>query len=353
MRFAQVLPAQQAVSVSFVVSPQAGVSLMPSGMVTVKANTGENCTASAPSGLCSLTFAGAATRSIGATYPGDANFIASASARVSEVVKKNPSTTTVVTSLTPSSIGQAVTFTATVASTGGAIPGGESVTFKDGATILGTGTTIGSQASFTTGSLAAGTHTITATYGGDLTFAASSGSVKQVVNRFATTTTVTSSLNPSKVGNPVTFTATVSSTGGVIPDGETVTFKNGANILGTRTTVGGQASFTTPSLTAGTHTITAAYAGDASFAASSGTVKQLVNKYATTTVLGSSQNPSLLGQTVTFTHGTTLLGTATTTAGSASISVSTLPHGADTVTAHYAGDARFATSKGSVVEQVN
>jgi hypothetical protein len=267
----------QPVSVTFTVTPQAGVTLVPSGAVTIKASSGQTCLGAAPSGSCSLTFATAGTRTITATYPGDANFTASASARVSEVIKKSPSTTTVATSLTPSSVGESVTFTATVSSTGGAIPDGETVTFKIGAVILGTATTTGGLASFTTSSLAAGTHTITAQYAGDAAFATSSGTVKQVVQKFSSTTTVTSSLNPSPVGSPITFTATMSSAGGAIPDGETVTFKSGATIWGTGTTAGGQASLTTSAIPAGTHTITAAYPGDATFAASSGTVKQVVH----------------------------------------------------------------------------
>jgi hypothetical protein len=267
----------QPITVTFTVTPQAGVTLAPSGAVTVKASSGQTCLGAAPSGSCSLTFTTAATRAITATYAGDANFTASVSAKVSEVIKKNPTATTVATSLTPSSVGQSVTFTATVSSPAGAIPDGEIVTFKNGALVLGTATTSGGQASFTTSSLAAGNHTITAQYAGDATFAASSGTVKQVVTKLSSTTTVTSSLNPSPVGTPVTFTATVSSTGGTIPDGDIVTFKIGATVLGTGTTLGGQASLTTSAIAAGTHTLTAAYGGDATFAASSGTVKQVVH----------------------------------------------------------------------------
>jgi hypothetical protein len=371
----------QAVTVSFTVSPQAGVSLIPSGMVTVKASTGQSCTASAPSGSCMLTFTTAGSRTLTAKYPGDSNFTGSTSISFGEAVKKYPTTTAVATSGSPSTIGQAVTFTATIStpSGGGPVPDGETVTFKRSGTTtpLGTAITSGGHATFTTSTtpgsayLPAGTFTISATYSGDVTFAASTGSVKQVVNKFSTATAVTSSLNPSHVGDPVTFTATVTPSTGSIPNGETVTFKKGTTILGTGTTTGGQASFATSVLPAGTNTITAVYAGDANYATSSGIVKQIVNKFATTTTVGSSQNPSTSGQSVTFTatvssthgpipdgesvkftYGATVLGTATTSGGTASVSYSALPVGSDTVTATFAGDATYSTSKGTVVQKV-
>ncbi|MEI6605151.1 MAG: DUF2341 domain-containing protein [Verrucomicrobiota bacterium] len=65
---------------------------------------------------------------------------------------------------TPSAVGTALTFTATVA---GMAPTG-TVTFYDGSSSLGTGTLNGSsQASLTTSSLSAGIHSITARYAGD------------------------------------------------------------------------------------------------------------------------------------------------------------------------------------------
>ncbi len=79
-------------------------------------------------------------------------------------------TTTVVSSLNPSTYGQSVTFTATIVNTSGSggVPTG-SVAFYDGSTELGLGTTpSGSGASatstFTLTTLTAGTHSITADY---------------------------------------------------------------------------------------------------------------------------------------------------------------------------------------------
>ncbi len=93
----------------------------------------------------------------------------------------------------------------------------------------------------------------------------------------AAATAVTSSPNPSLVNQSVTFTATVTSDP-PIPDGEVITFLSGKNNLGTGTTKNGVATLTTSFSKAGTHTIKASYAGDRYHKASSGTVKQVVNR---------------------------------------------------------------------------
>jgi hypothetical protein len=93
------------------------------------------------------------------------------------------STTTLSSSLNPSVFGQAVTFTATVSTTGPGTPTG-TVTF----TIDGTAQTpvplSGGQATFATSTLAVGTHSVAAAYSGDNTFSGSSGSLApdQTVN---------------------------------------------------------------------------------------------------------------------------------------------------------------------------
>ncbi|MGB7746140.1 MAG: YDG domain-containing protein [Verrucomicrobiia bacterium] len=92
-----------------------------------------------------------------------------------------------------------------------------------------------------------------------------------------TTTSVQSSANPSTYGNTVMVTATVSP---APTNGETVTFKDGSTTLGTGTLNGGQATFSTTAtrLAAASHSITAVYAGDGAFGASSSSVlTQTVN----------------------------------------------------------------------------
>jgi uncharacterized repeat protein (TIGR01451 family) len=88
-----------------------------------------------------------------------------------------PATTTSTTlssSVNPSSVGQAVTFTATVTGASGTPTG--TVTFFDGGTAIGTATLAAGAASFTTSSLTLGAHSITASYGGSAGSAASTSS---------------------------------------------------------------------------------------------------------------------------------------------------------------------------------
>ena len=54
-------------------------------------------------------------------------------------------------------------------------------------------------------------------------------------------------------------------------------------------------------MTVATHSITAVYAGDTNFTTSTSSVAQDVNQASTTTALTSDPNPSVSGQSVTFT----------------------------------------------------
>jgi hypothetical protein len=94
-----------------------------------------------------------------------------------------PTTTKLTSSPNPSGDGQAVTFTATVSSSGGTPPNGETVSFKTGTTVLGTGTLSSGKATFSDSKLTAGATTpVTAVYAGDSNFQGStSNTVEQVV----------------------------------------------------------------------------------------------------------------------------------------------------------------------------
>jgi hypothetical protein len=94
--------------------------------------------------------------------------------------------------------------------------------------------------------------------------------------RAATITSIASSPNPSQVDQSVTFTATITASLPV-PDGQVVTFYSGTTYLGTSTTKKGIAIFDTSLSKAKTYTIKAKYSGGGFLAASSGTVKQVVN----------------------------------------------------------------------------
>ena len=83
-----------------------------------------------------------------------------------------PTTTALTSDINPSTVGQSVTFTATVSAASGTPTG--TVNFKEGVTTLGSGTLNGSGvATFSTSALAAGSHVITAEYVGDTNFSGS------------------------------------------------------------------------------------------------------------------------------------------------------------------------------------
>ncbi|MEO6598215.1 MAG: Ig-like domain repeat protein [Planctomycetota bacterium] len=188
-----------------------------------------------------------------------------------------------------------------------------------------------------------------------------------VVGPTSTSTALVSSLNPSLVGQSVTFTATVT---GSSPTGN-VQFLDGATVLGTVALSGTTATLTTSTLTQGTHPITAVYAGDPNNQTStSPVVNQVVNAVgpsATTTTLSSSVNPSLVGQSVTFTatvnglspagtvqflDGAIVLGTSTVSGNTATFTTSSLVAGTHPITAIYSGDANNLTSTSQVLNQV-
>jgi hypothetical protein len=196
--------------------------------------------------------------------------------------------------------------------------------------------------------------------------------------RAPTTTTLTSSANPSVFGQSVTFTATVAGPqGSATPTGSVQFSIDGKDVGGAVTLDGNdQATYTTSALavTNGTnHTVTASYAGDDSFLASSGSLSggQEVDRADTTVSLSSSANPSVLGQsvnitaavaakdpgsgtpggTVTFKDGTATLGTGTLSGGTATVTTSGLTVGAHSITASYSGDGNFNSSAGSGLSQ--
>lgn len=156
----------------------------PTGTVTFKSGATTLGTATLKSGSASFTTATltAGSSSITAVYGGTADFAGSTSHALTQTVNQAATSAFVISSLNPSTSGQAVTFTATVISSNGTPTG--TVTFKDGSTTLGTGTLSNGEAKFTTSSLSVGTHSITAVYAGSTDFSGSTSPVlSQVVNQ--------------------------------------------------------------------------------------------------------------------------------------------------------------------------
>jgi hypothetical protein len=213
-----------------------------------------------------------------AAYQG--GFLPSTSAPVTQVVSAATTTTSLASRPNPVHPNKNVTYTATIHSQYGGVANGY-VTFMDGGTAVATEDVSGNKSTFTTSYEAKGVHYISAQYSGDSNNDASTSSVlTEDVGAipYASMTTVATSGSPSQAGQLVTFTATVTSKDGAIPNGGTVTFYANGTEIGTGTTAGGLATCTTSNLSAGGHTIKATYAGNGTFKASSGTVKQIVEK---------------------------------------------------------------------------
>ncbi len=269
----------QSVTFKATVTPSFGAS--PLGTVTFKDNGVVVGTAPVNAGVASYTTTAliVGSHTIVGIYGTSGKDIASVSAAITQVVSKAATTTTVTSSVNPSSWHQSVTLTATIHGAFGGAPTG-TVTFKNGTSVLGTGIlNVNGVATFTTSAFSVAVHSIAVSYPGDSNFVASTSSpLAQTVNTAATTTTIVSSLNPSNHGQVVTFTATITPAFGGVATGGTVNFKDGATSIGTGTvTAGNKATFKTSTLTVGTHAISAVFQATTNLKSSFSTaVKQVV-----------------------------------------------------------------------------
>src|SRR2546426_1168914 len=320
-----------------------------------------------------------ATHTISASYAGDSNFAASSGSTV-QVVNKASTSVAVTSSDSSAVFGESLSFTTTVTAVapGAGTPDG-TVQFQVDAVNLGAAITLtgGTATSVATTTLSVGSHTVTAVYSGSTNFTGATGTLSQTVGKAATSTVVTaSSTNPSVFGQAVTFTATVNA----MPPGAgtstgSVQFFAGAANLGAPVALssGVATSPAISSLPIGNTAISASYLGDGNFTGSaSPSVTQTVNKDATTTVVTSSANPSVFGQSVTFTatvsanapgagtptgtvsfsDGANSLGRSTLSGGSATLTTTTLSVGNHSITASYGGDGNFVSSASSALQQV-
>ncbi|MGD0135503.1 MAG: Ig-like domain repeat protein, partial [Bryobacteraceae bacterium] len=225
------------------------------GTVTLSGGTAALTLAVTPS---SFTFT--------AAYSGDSNFNSSSSAAVNSPPTSFVSLTS---SVNPSALGQAVTFTAAVSGqppTSGSATG--TVQFSDGATLLGSVSVSDGLAVFTTSSVTGGSHNIIARYSGNSTFPSAQATLDQIVNAPVTMMISAAPMAPV-FGQTVVLTASVSATvpaGFQAPTGQVtwVELASGTS-LGTAPLSSGIATLSLNSLAAGTHTITALYSGDATW----------------------------------------------------------------------------------------
>jgi uncharacterized membrane protein len=314
------------------------------------------------------------SHTITASYSGDRSFAPSSGTdSVAPQTVHKASSKTTLTSFPLAVFGEQVTFTATVSAVapGAGTPTG-TLTFKEGTRLLAANVSLNSMAmaTFSTTPLSAGPHTITATYSGDGDFRANTGFFIQPVGKAGTQSSIVASVSTTQLGQAVTFTATVMvlAPGAGMPTG-TFQFSDAKAPFGTATVdASGHATFSTSSLTGGSHAISATYLGDANFVASNQSlaIGQFVIRASDTTVMSVNPNPSVYGQSVTFTVAVQATRTGLpfvpsgvvhftdTGAGAGNVildatgrgtfSTSALTAGTHTLTAFFSGDRNFTAS---------
>jgi trimeric autotransporter adhesin len=202
------------------------------------------------------------------------------------------------------------------------------------------------------------------------------------LNQATTSTALVQTTPPS--GNPtfgqtVTITAAVSSTKAGTPTG-TVAFSVDGGQPKNIALNGTTAVINLTGLTGGTHVISATYSGDLNFAPSNASITVTVTRATTTTIVvqttgNSNPNSALPGHGVTFeasvipSQSTVPTGTVTFSLNGsplaapvpvapssdpncagycASLTISTLPSGSDTIVATYSGDTNYLSSSSSL-----
>jgi hypothetical protein len=261
-------------------TPTSGTVTFDNGSTAIDCtNSGGQTVNSSGVATCQTASLPVGDAEISATYSGNSNFGGSTSSSLEQVVAADGTTITITTaSHNPSTFGESVTYTATVAANtpGSGTPTG-TVGFVDGSTTLCSAATLSSgTATCTSSATPAGSTSVVATYNGSTDFTTStSTNFAQTVNPASTTIGVTSSSLTVLTNQSVTYTATVGvTTTGVGPAVGTVEFEDGGSAITNCSSVtlsSGRATCTTRYTSAGSQSITASFVtGNAAEYADSG-----------------------------------------------------------------------------------
>lgn len=191
-------------------------------------------------------------------------------------------TTTALTAPTTGTVGQNLTFSASVTAHSGTPTG--TVSFRRSGTQFATATlNAGGTAQVNVSNLPAGTHSITAHYLGSGGFAASASPARSVTITGTQSTTTLAAPASSIYGQSLNFQATVTAPG-VTPTG-TVSFRrDGTQFATAQLNAQGMAAASASNLPAGNHQITAVYLGGGGLSGSSSAARSLVITPATQTI---------------------------------------------------------------------
>jgi hypothetical protein len=324
----------------------------------------------------------AGQHTIQAVYRASGSELAS-TASLTQTVNGLPTATTLTASPNPAYAFQSVTLAAKVTTTTTGAPTG-TVTFYDSGTSLGTANlaTNGIATLPVTFAVASATpHQLTATYNGDATFNSSTSSTWPETIQFNPSTTLITTMVPNTVDSfgSATLSATVSSSTSPVhtPTGS-ITFTAGGKPLGSGTLANGTVSVLIIAPAPGSYPVIANYSGDTAFFPSASPPQTLnVIPDVVSITLISSENPSIFGDSVTFTasivtaltvtasgppltgtftffDGTTQLGkpVQASTTGTATYTTATLAVATHPITAVFSGNADVAGATSPVTDQV-
>ena len=366
-------------SVTFTAAVSSSTSGTRTGTVTFFDGSYPLATVALSSGSAAYTTTSLSnvSHTITAVYSGDATFGSSISNAVVATVTQATSAVTFTSNVSSLTMGQPITFTASVAPSNGSstdVPTGNMAFKVNGKTPsnqqLVNGTVSWTVVTSTANFFAVGSNTTFGSYGGDTNFASavSPNLTITIVAGAVTTSTLNASATSVVPGQSVTFTAGVSSTTAGTPTG-TFSFYDGATLLGTVALTGTSAQYVASSFAVGSHSVTAVYNGDSVYGISTSPAVVVSSALAATTLAVSSNasgGRATPGQSVTFTatlsagggsptgsvtffDGLATLGAASPVSGTATLTTTTLGVGAHVVSANYSGDSNYGGSQGNSV----
>ncbi|MDX2036629.1 MAG: Ig-like domain repeat protein [Isosphaeraceae bacterium] len=308
-----------------------------------------------------------------ATYISTSEFDTSEDREFFTINRANVSAS-ITSSLNPSDYGQPLSFTANLAAIapGAGIPGGM-IDFYSDNIYFGSAQLVGGEASIGAPTLSVGGHTIEARYAGDSNFGPVIASLVQAID--ASDVVVTAVSTGSTVfGQTAIIDVTVTPFYSTQAPSGFVTFWVDDVLIGqAMLDPMGEASFSTNALPVGSNVVTVLYVGDSRYVANSDTVTQVVAAGPTSTTLTSSDPTSVFGQSVVFmvqvapispaaglpagevgffVDDTPLGIVALDANGRAQITLSNLTVGTHQIEAVYSGNASFAGSSATPIEQV-
>jgi uncharacterized repeat protein (TIGR01451 family) len=380
-------------------APGAGT---PSGVITFTTGASEYATALSANGVATVTTASLPVGShvVTATYGGDGSFVGSL-ITITYVVARSAVAVAFTPAPNPATYGQAVSVAVTVTALH-ILPAGELsvqrplgpggvVTLYDGVDAVTAAVVVNGVATASWPLPATGAHTLTVVYGGDDRHApGAAADVALLVAQAATTSTLAAPPAATIYGAPATFTVTVQPTlqqaTGAAPPALTkptgqVQLQAGDVVLGVGALVEGVAVIDVSVLAGGVHTLTAAYAGDANYLASTAAaIQHTVLPAPAQTNLVAAPNPAAIHTPVTFTAtvqaaafipdgltmqvglatptgqvtfqaGATVLGSGVLANGVATVTTDALAWGDHAITAQYGGDANYQAALSAALTQ--